>query len=116
MDFLGKVVLITGGASGIGAATTRAFADAGAKVAFTYMTSVDEAAVIEREYASQGDRVLGFKADMTKPAEVSDVVQRTEQHFGPIDVLFANTGGLLQRSRCVDATLELWQEAISVNL
>ena len=116
MDFSGKVVLITGGASGIGAATTRAFADTGAKVAFTYMTSADEAAVIEKEYTSQDNQVLGLKADMTKPAEVTEVVRHTEQHFGPIDVLFANTGGLLKRSRCVDATLELWQEAISLNL
>ena len=62
------------------------------------------------------NQVLGLKADMTKPAEVTEVVRHTEQHFGPIDVLFANTGGLLKRSRCVDATLELWQEAISLNL
>jgi len=116
MDFSGKVVLVTGGASGIGAATTRAFADAGAKVAFTYMTSLDEAAVIEKEYASKGNQVLGLKADMTKPVEVADVVRRTEQDLGPIDILFANAGGLLKRSRCVDATLELWQEAISLNL
>jgi len=116
MDFSGKVVLIAGGASGIGAATTRAFADAGAKVAFTYMTSAEEAAGIEKEYTSQGKQVLGLKADMTKPDEVTEVVRHTEQHFGAIDVLFANTGGLLKRSRCVDSTLELWQEAISLNL
>ena len=53
---------------------------------------------------------------MTKPDEVAEVVRRTERDLGPIDVLFANTGGLLKRSRCVDSTLELWQEAISLNL
>ncbi len=116
MDFSGKVVLVTGGASGIGGATTRAFVDAGAKVAFTYMTSADEAELIEREYKSQHRQVLGLKADMTKPDEVAEIVRRTEQDLGPIDVLFANTGGLLKRSRCIDSTLELWHEAISLNL
>jgi len=116
MDFSGKVVLVTGGASGIGGATTRAFADAGAKVAFTYLSSSDEAGAIESEYNARGRLVLSMKADMTKPDEVADVVRRTEDELGPIDILFANTGGLLKRSRCVDSTLELWQEAISVNL
>ena len=73
MDFSGKVVLVTGGASGIGGATTRAFADAGAKVAFTYMTSADEAGAIEKEYESQRRQVFGLKADMTKPDEVAEV-------------------------------------------
>jgi 3-oxoacyl-[acyl-carrier protein] reductase len=116
MDFTGKVVLVTGGASGIGGATTRAFADAGAKVAFTYMTSADEAQAIETAYRSQGKQVLALKADMTKPEEVAEVVRRTEHDLGPVDILFANTGGLLKRSRCVDSTLELWQDAISLNL
>ena len=116
MDFSGKVVLVTGGASGIGGATTRAFADAGAKVAFTYMTSADEAGTIEREYTSRGGQVFGLQADMTKPDEVAEVVRGTEQDIGSIDILFANSGGLLKRSRCVDATLELWHEAVSLNL
>jgi 3-oxoacyl-[acyl-carrier protein] reductase len=116
MDFTGKVVLVTGGASGIGGATTRAFADAGANVAFTYMTSAEEAGAIEAVYKLQGKQVLALKADMTKPDEVAEVVRRTEHDLGPIDILFASTGGLLKRSCCVDSTLELWQEAISLNL
>ena len=111
MSFQDKVVLVTGGASGIGAAATRAFAAAGAKVAFTYATSRDEAAALSAEL-----KALALPADLTRPEAVTEVFARTERELGPLDVLFANAGGLLQRSRCVDTTLELWQQAISVNL
>lgn len=111
MEFEGKVVLITGGASGIGGATTRAFADAGAKVAFTYLTSDDDAAAIRREHPGS----LAIKADVSDPAAVGETVARTEAELGPIDVLFANAGGLIRRSRCVDSSLELWRQAFEVN-
>jgi 3-oxoacyl-[acyl-carrier protein] reductase len=112
MEFSGKVVLVTGGASGIGGAATRQFAEAGAKVAFTYMTSGDDAQVIEKEYPA----ARGYKADLTKADQVSKIVAAVEREFGPIGILFANAGGLLKRARCVESTLELWQEAFEVNL
>lgn len=111
MSFQDKVVLVTGGASGIGAATTRAFAKAGARVAFTYATSRDEAAALAEELGA-----LALPADLTRPEVVTDIFARTERELGPLGVLFANAGGLLQRSRCVDTSLELWQQAIAVNL
>jgi 3-oxoacyl-[acyl-carrier protein] reductase len=111
MSFQDKVVLVTGGASGIGAAATRAFGKAGAKVAFTYATSRDEAAALSAELGA-----LALPADLTRPEEVTEVFARTERELGPLDVLFANAGGLLQRSRCVDTPLDLWQRAIAVNL
>lgn len=111
MDFEGKVVLITGGASGIGGAATRAFADAGAKVAFTYLTSDDEAAAITRAHAG----ALAIKADVSDPGAVVETVARTEAELGPIDVLFANAGGLIKRSRCVDSSLDLWRQAFEIN-
>src|SRR6476619_866841 len=105
MDFTGKVVLVTGGASGIGGAATQKFAQAGAKVAFTYLTSADEALAIEAECRNVGQVALAFKADMTMPGEVADVVAKIEAEIGSVDVLFANAGGLLKRQRCVDSSL-----------
>ena len=116
MRFKDKVVVITGGASGIGGSTTRAFAREGAKVAFTYATSADEAAAVERDCAAQGQTTLGFAADLTQPEAIAGVFAEVERRFGPVDVLFANAGGLLQRKRCVDSTLDLWNEAIAINL
>ncbi len=112
MEFEGKVVLVTGGASGIGGAATRAFASAGAKVAFTYLTSEDEARAIEAENPG----TLGLKADASDAAAMAEIVARTEAELGPIDVLFANAGGLIKRARCVDSSLELWREAFEINV
>jgi 3-oxoacyl-[acyl-carrier protein] reductase len=107
LQFTGKTVLITGGASGIGAATTRAFALAGAKVAFTYVTSVEEAGILERNFNGSERQVMGIEADMTDPASVADAFGKAEEAFGPVDILFANAGGLLKRSRCVDTSPDL---------
>jgi len=115
-SFTGKTVLITGGASGIGGAATRAFAANGARVAFTYATSADEAQALERDFNGSGRQVMGIRADMTDPASVGDAFAKAEEAFGPIDILFANAGGLLKRSRCVETSMDLWQEAIAVNL
>jgi len=116
MEFSGKVVLVTGGASGIGAAATRAFAAAGATVAFSYVTSSDEAASIEQACEAAGQTAVGVESDATKPDALAELFDRVERELGPVDVLFANAGGLIRRSRCVDSTLELWQEAMAVNL
>ncbi len=112
----GKTVLITGGASGIGGAATRAFAANGAKVAFTYATSAEEAKALEVELRDTGRDAIAIKADMTDPGTVTDVFRQAEAALGPIDILFANAGGLLKRSRCVETSIDLWQEAIAVNL
>lgn len=115
-EFEGKVVIITGGASGIGGATTLAFARAGAKVAFTYATSADEAKTLEAEIAKFGGKCLAIQADMTQPEIVESVFVETEKALGPVDIVFANAGGMLQRSRCVDTPFDLWQKVIAVNL
>jgi 3-oxoacyl-[acyl-carrier protein] reductase len=112
MEFAGKVVLVTGGASGIGGAATRQFAEAGATVGFTYMTAENDARALETAHP----RVRGIEADMTKPEVVAGVVADVESEMGAIDVLFANAGGLLMRRRCVESSLELWQQAFEINV
>lgn len=115
-EFAGKVVIITGGASGIGGATTLAFAKAGAKVAFTYATSADEARALEAEIAKFDGQCLAIQADMTLPETVEKVFVETEKAFGPVDIVFSNAGGMLQRSRCAETPFDLWQKVIAVNL
>jgi 3-oxoacyl-[acyl-carrier protein] reductase len=116
MDFSGKVVVVTGGASGIGGAATRAFAAAGASVAFSYRTSADEAARIEAECSQAGQTAIGIRSDVRDPGEVTALFERVERDLGPVDVLLANAGGLLERRRCIESSLELWQETMSVNV
>src|SRR5277367_232171 len=114
MTLAGKSILVTGGASGIGAGVAVAFARQGANVAITHWTS-DPNPVLEAVRAT-GGRGLATKADLRDEKACEDAVARTIATFGALDVLVANTGGLLKRSRVVDTSLELWNDAVAVNL
>ncbi|MBV9219929.1 MAG: SDR family NAD(P)-dependent oxidoreductase, partial [Methylobacteriaceae bacterium] len=104
MEFANKVVLVTGGASGIGGATSLAFAKEGADVALTYLMSEKEAAAVVAAIERLGRRALALQADMSDPDRVDAVVAETEARLGPIEVLFANAGGLLQQSPISETT------------
>src|SRR5450755_2597525 len=114
MEMKGKSVLVTGGASGIGRAIALAFAERGANVALTYITS-DPAETLAGAKAF-GGKYLALHADLRKEAEVESVFERTIAEQGDLDILVANTGGLIQRCRTVDMTLALWEEVMAVNL
>src|SRR5258706_687342 len=110
----GKSVLVTGGASGIGQAIVLAFAERGANVALTYITS-DPAETLARARVFGGKHVA-FRADLRIDAEVAKGFAQTIALLSDLDVLVANTGGLIQRCRAVDTPLALWEEVMAVNL
>src|SRR5437660_6882126 len=114
-ELAGRVALVTGGASGIGRASSLALARAGADVALTYFSSAAEAKAVAAEIEGLGRRALVLKADMTEAATVERVVADTEEKLGPLDIVFANAGGILQRIRSVEASLELWNQVFAVN-
>ena len=115
-EFAGRVAFVTGGASGIGRAATLAFAREGAAVAFTYITSEDEAREIESRISAAGGRALALQADMTRWEEVEQAFARAEEALGSVEILFANAGGLLKRERCVDTSPDFWDEVFAVNV
>ena len=82
-----KVVLITGGASGLGRILVQEYLNAGARVCFTYRNSVDNAKKIEENF---GDRVLSIKADVSDYDKAFDVVKQCVERFGRIDILVNN--------------------------
>jgi len=114
-ELSGRVALVTGGASGIGRASSIALAKAGADVALTYFTSAAEARAVAAEIEALGRRALALEADMTDQATVERVVGETEEKLGPLDILFANAGGILKRIRSVEASLELWNQVFLLN-
>lgn len=82
-----KIVLITGGASGLGCTLVEEFIKAGYNVSFTYLHSKGKAEEIMEKYPNQA---IGFKADAINSKEASKVVQDTIDNFGKIDVLVNN--------------------------
>jgi NAD(P)-dependent dehydrogenase (short-subunit alcohol dehydrogenase family) len=100
MRFTDKVVLVTGAASGIGAATAEKFAAEGAQV-----VGLDIA----------GDGVQVVKCDVTSPESVRQAVETAVQEHGGIDVV-VNAAGVMKFNRLVDVTLDDWNRHIAVNL
>lgn len=104
---------VTGGASGIGAAIVRAHAARGDNVAFTFWSSAAEAQALQAEL---GSRALALHCDVTDEAQVDNAFAQVRSRFGRLDTVVANAGGLLERVKCADMTLEFWNRALALNL
>lgn len=112
MEMTGKVVVITGASRGIGAASARAFAQAGAKVALL-ARSVDQ---IEALAAEIGGNAIALSCDVSMFEDVAGAIAKTEAHFGPVDVFIGNAGLLEPISLLADADPAAWAKTIDVNL
>lgn len=110
---LQPTTFVTGGASGIGAAIVRAHAARGDNVAFTFWSSAAEAQALQAELGGRG---LGMHCDVTDEAQVDSAFDQAHARFGRLDTVVANAGGLLERVKCVDMTLEFWNRALALNL
>ncbi len=108
-------VLITGGTRGIGRALVGAFAQAGARVAFTYRSSVDEAEAIIEDLTDQGVDALAIQGDVADMDSAQETVQQVLDAWGTLDVLVNNAGitrdGLLLRLQEED-----WDAVMATNL
>ena len=115
-DLKGKVVLITGASTGIGAAAARAFAAHGSKVVVHYNASKEAADKVAREVESAGGEALLVGGDVTKSANVKRIVAETLAGFGRIDVLVNNAGGLVQRTRIEDYSEDFLHQVLDLNV
>lgn len=113
----GKAVLITGGSRGIGAATVKLFAQAGADVIFSFNRNKEAAAQVEQEARKHGTRIESLKADLGKMADAKKLVAFTRDRLGRIDVLIANAGIWNDKAEPIEQLSERdWDEMIRVNL
>ncbi|NBD09286.1 SDR family oxidoreductase [Corallococcus sp. Z5C101001] len=89
--FEGKVALVTGAGSGIGLATARAFAEAGAAVVLADIRE-DAARVVTEQFSTWRDKTLFVRCDVSDEAQVKALVERTVSSFGRLDAAFNNAG------------------------
>ena len=87
-----KVALVTGASRGIGKGIARAFAEAGADVAFTYRSSAGPAEELEKELIALGVKAKAYKSDAANYAEAKKLVADVLQDFGGLEVVVNNAG------------------------
>jgi NAD(P)-dependent dehydrogenase (short-subunit alcohol dehydrogenase family) len=115
LDFSGKVALVTGAASGMGLATARAFAAAGAAVVLAdFKEDAVNAAV--KELAAAGHKALAVRCDVSDDARVAAMVDRAVAEFGRLDAAFNNAGVMARIAPTADSTREDFDRVIGVNL
>ncbi len=111
----GKTALITGASKGIGKAIAEKFAQHGAQVAFTYLSSIEKGQALEEELNQNGTTAKGFRSDASVYVEAEALIKNVTDEFGSLDILVNNAGitkdGLLMRM-----SEEQWDAVIQINL
>ena len=115
MQLTGKVALITGAGSGIGAAAARLLAKEGVKVAALSRTEEDVAKVVEDIRASGGEG-LAVPADISQPEQMQTVIKRIGAEWGRLDIVFANAGINGVWAPLDELEPEEWDKTLDVNL
>ena len=112
----GKTAVITGSTSGIGLGVARAMAGEGANIVINGFGSVSdiekERAALEKDFKV---KAIYSPADMTKPAEIADMIKTAEQTFGSVDVL-VNNAGIQHVAPVEEFPIEKWDMTLAINL
>lgn len=115
LDFKNRVVIVTGGGSGIGAGISRRFGQAGASVVVNYLTSESGARQVVEEIEGMGARAIAIGADVSQKSDVMRLVDSTLNSFKRIDVLI-NNAGIFPLSTLREMTEEHWDLVVDASL
>ena len=111
----GKTALVTGASKGIGRKIAEKFAEHGAHVAFTYLSSVEKGQALEKELEVYQTKIKGYRSDASDFAQAEELINQIIADFGTIDIVVNNAGitkdGLLLRMSESD-----WDQVLDINL
>lgn len=115
MNLQNKIVIITGGSSGIGATTALLFAEQGANIVFTYKKNKKGSEQTKNKIKDLGVKVLTIKADLTSEKDAKKVVKETIKEFGRIDILVNNAGRYIDGDEW-NGSSKIWIKSLEQNL
>ena len=116
LDLSGKIALVTGASSGIGAATAVTLAGLGVQVAIGYHQNQKGVEEVQRGIAASGGKAIVIQADVRQADEVRSLVKRATEQLGPIDILVNNAGSLVERMKILETNETRWDEIMNLNL
>ena len=111
----GKIALVTGASKGIGRAIAIKFAQEGAHVAFTYLSSVEKGQALEAELSEFGIKAKGYRSDASDFNAADDLVNAVVADFGGLTIL-VNNAGITRDNLLMRMTEESWDEIMNINL
>jgi len=115
-DLCGKVVLVTGGGSGIGAAIAEAFGAHGAKVGIHFHGSREQAVAEQiKRIRSAGGDAFSLQADFRSSQAVAETVEQVAAHFGRLDILINNAGSMVGRRRLAEVDDDFIDQVFDLN-
>jgi 3-oxoacyl-[acyl-carrier protein] reductase len=110
-----KVALVTGATRGIGKGIVMKFAEQGANIAFTYVSSEEKALALEKELSALGIKAKGYKSDAANFKAADELVTTVVNEFGTIDIL-VNNAGITRDTLLMRMSEQQWDEVINANL
>lgn len=111
----GKTALITGASRGIGRGIALKFAEHGANIAFTYLSSIEKGQALEKELEGYGVKAKGYRSDAADFKAAEELVNNVVADFGTVDVL-VNNAGITRDTLLMRMNEQQWDEVMNANL
>jgi glucose 1-dehydrogenase len=115
MNLKGKVAIVTGGNSGIGASIALELAKQGVNIVIDYIVHPETTEALEKQIIALGDQAIGVKADVSKVSDLQNLVDSAVKQFDRLDIMI-NNAGVETRTSVLDTTEAQYDKVLNINL